>query len=64
MPTTIRGEEYLTTEEAAKYLDVSVTTLDKWKKKYELPSRRFEGRGNKQFIKKSDLDKLKDNLDI
>ena len=50
MPTTIRGEEYLTTEEAAKYLDVSVTTIDKWKKKYELRSRRFEGRGNKLFI--------------
>jgi len=62
MPTIIRDIEYLTQQEAAKYFGNSGVTFKRLAEKHKLEYREFEGLGKKKFYKKTDLDKLKEDL--
>jgi hypothetical protein len=58
MSIEIKGEEYLTAGEAARFLSVSAATFTKFQKDYKLQSVSRPGMGQRKFFKKKDLEPL------
>ena len=62
MSMFIKDTEYLTTQEAAKYIGSSGVTFKRLAEKYEIENHEFDGLGRKVFWKKTDLDRLLEKL--
>ena len=58
MSRFIKGEEYLTTQEAAKYIGNSGVTFKRLAEKHKLEPHDFEGLGAAKYWKKTDLDEF------
>jgi hypothetical protein len=56
----INGEPYLSTAEAANFLDVSMATFRKFQLENHLQSVSRPGMGQAKFFKKKDLEPLKE----
>ena len=55
MPITIDNEEYLTMNEAAKYLGISYTTYRDFREREGIKQVAILGKGRAKYTKKSDL---------